>query len=221
MISQRKFASLFYPIRLQIFEKLNLNTIFVREVMNNPDASRCFPNREDMYKYINDEFIQNDIFDYLEFGVFEGAAIKNWIELNKNPDSRFFGFDSFEGLPENWTKIHQKGSFDVGGELPDIDDPRVNFVKGWFQDTLPSFLDSYNAAEKIVIHNDSDLYSSTLYCLTKLDQLLKPGSIIIFDEFYDLIHEFKAFEEYKSAYRRKWRMVAHTKNFVQAAVVAI
>lgn len=58
------------------------------------------------------------------------------MRINTCPDSRFFGFDTFEGLPEDWTAGNtRKGGFDVGGAVPDLPDPRVRFVKGLFQET--------------------------------------------------------------------------------------
>ena len=80
----------------------------------------------------------------LEFGVFEAYSIKKFAELNSNCESQFFGFDSFEGLPEDWTSEKKKGTFNLSGNVPDIGDERIKFVKGWFQNTLPLFLkDNY------------------------------------------------------------------------------
>ena len=83
---------------------------------------------------------------FLEFGVFEGNSIRRWAKLNSHPESRFVGFDSFEGLPTKWRQ-RPAGHFSTGGQPPDIDDPRVSFVKGWFHDTVPGFLDTLPSHE--------------------------------------------------------------------------
>jgi hypothetical protein len=62
----------------------------------------------------------------------------------------------------------------------------------------------------LIIHNDSDLYSSSLYLLTRLNEILKPGSIIIFDEFSCSSHEFQAFYDYCKSYKRSYEVVAAT-----------
>ncbi|GGC51740.1 hypothetical protein GCM10011504_32730 [Siccirubricoccus deserti] len=51
--------------------------------------------------------------------------------------------------------------------MPQIDDPRVSFVKGWSQETLPGFLANFTPRSRLVVHCDSDLHSSTLYALTR------------------------------------------------------
>lgn len=48
---------------------------------------------------------------YLEFGVFQGTTI-NYIAQQKENET-IYGFDSFEGLPEDWGNI-KKGTFDMG-----------------------------------------------------------------------------------------------------------
>jgi len=77
----------------------------------------------------------------------------------------------------------RKNHFDTNGQVPDIQDTRCRFIKGMFQDTLDNFLTDFTPREKFVVHNDSDLYSSTLFTLVKLHRILKKGAIIIFDEF--------------------------------------
>ena len=57
-------------------------------------------------------------------------------------------------------------------------------------------------------NNDSDLYSSTLYCLTMLDKFLVDGAILIFDEFYSSSHEFQAFIDYTRAYQKQYKVLA-------------
>jgi hypothetical protein len=95
-----------------------------------------------------------------------------------------------------------------GGVIPQTDDSRIHFIKGLFQDTLRDFLSGYEPCGRVVVHNDSDLYSSTLYCLTMLDSILVSGSLLIFDEFYSSSHEFQAFSDYAAAYRRKYSALA-------------
>lgn len=73
---------------------------------------------------------------YLEFGVYEGDTMRYWCEHLRNPNSRLHGFDSFEGLPETWTLDRPKGCFSTLGKVPLLDDPRVEFFKGWFEDAL-------------------------------------------------------------------------------------
>jgi hypothetical protein len=106
---------------------------------------------------------------YLEFGVNRGASMLSMIRKFTHPDSRFFGFDSFVGLPEKWRTM-DAGTFSTHGKLPSIKDSRVTFVKGWFQNTLPGFLSDHNFDPNIpvFVNFDADLYSSTLFILAAL-----------------------------------------------------
>lgn len=142
--------------------------------------------------------ICNDEVLYLEFGVYQGAAIRQWSELFKNSATRLHGFDSFEGLPEQWDdhsgSYLRRGYFSTQGDIPHIPDDRVRFFKGWFQNTLPKY--DFIESPVLVIFLDADLYSSTSYVLNALRSHIKPGTIIYFDEFWDRYHEMKAFEEF-------------------------
>lgn len=176
--------------------------------------STVLVSRNELYKFVNSE-IKNAAITYCEFGVFKGASIRYWSKLNMNVNSEFIGFDTFSGLPESWDNFTgglQKGTFDTLGELPDIKDERVSFRKGLFQKTLPGFLASYDSENLLVINIDADLYSSTLYVLTMSHKILKKGSIIIFDEFSSVLHEFRAFEDYCSAYNVAFEVIAHTES---------
>jgi hypothetical protein len=68
-----------------------------------------------------------------EFGVFEGESI-NYI-AKKLPNRSIFGFDSFEGLPEDWRTNFEHGAFSTGGRLPQVQQ-NVTLLKGWFDATL-------------------------------------------------------------------------------------
>ncbi|WP_223033953.1 TylF/MycF/NovP-related O-methyltransferase [Hanstruepera marina] len=170
--------------------------------------------RNQLYDYIND-LLANKPLSYCEFGVFKGASIKYWANLNSNKDSKFYGFDTFSGLPESWDNFTgglQKGFFDVKGKLPNIEDNRVSFYKGMFQETLPGFIESYKSDNTLIINIDADLYSSTLFVLTKSHDIIKKGSVIIFDEFSSVLHEFRAFEDYCQAYSVAFEVLAATKS---------
>lgn len=213
---RKRLASRIYPFSLPIVDRINRIPTFVKFVEEHKDAP-VFRTRSDLYRYVADMIGPAPI-DYLEFGVHQGESIREWAALNANPDSTFVGFDSFEGLPERWWARRDAGHFSTGGAVPTIDDGRVRFVKGWFQDTLDGFLREFKPRHRLVINNDSDLYSSTLYTLTKLDALLVPGTLIFFDEFDDVQHEFRAWQDYCSAYRRKFRALAGNDRFRTAVL---
>ena len=178
-----------------------------------------FSRRELLYGHIQKTILGDAPIDYLEFGVAGGDSLRCWLELNRDPASRFWGFDSFEGLPEDWSRTRPKGTFARGGQPPELHDPRARFEIGLFQDTLPRFLQTFRPQRQLVIHNDSDLYSATLYMLTQLDFCATDGTVIMFDEFWDAAHEFRAFMDYAAAYRRTFRVIGGTRRFGQVAVV--
>ena len=174
-----------------------------------------FESRYDLYQYLNNEIVKNAPIDYLEFGVWYGRSIKYWTELNQDPNSRFFGFDTFEGLPEDWkvlTQVLSKGTFSAEGKIPEIDDPRVQFIKGLFQTTLTDFLKSLTVNNQLIINCDADLYTSTLYVLASLNQFMVPGTIVIFDEF-STVHEFRAFRDFTQSFMRNYRLLATAERF--------
>ena len=100
-----------------------------------------------------------------------------------------FGFDSFEGLPEDWKhafgSITKKGTFNVNGQTPDIDNTNVKFVKGWFEDTLPNFLrdnaDLFSNDNDVVVHLDADLYGPSVFVLGGIG-LLSNRFFVLCDE---------------------------------------
>jgi O-methyltransferase len=129
--------------------------------------------------------------------------------------TRFYGFDSFEGLPERWCEGVEKGHFDVAGTLPQIDDTRVTFVKGWFESTVPQFARGFVPKNRLVMHLDADLYSSTMLPLIHFSPFMSKGTLLIFDEFYDREHEFKAFVDWQKIYKRQFKIVAESGNFAR------
>ena len=132
---------------------------------------------------------------FLEFGVFRAKSINHFADIFK--DETIHGFDSFEGLAEDWTGYHlPKGSFDLGGNLPKVRE-NVTLHKGWFDATLPPFLKD-NDGPITFCHVDCDTFESSLYVLRLLADRLKAGSVLVFDEYYGYPNwqqgEFKAWK---------------------------
>jgi O-methyltransferase len=123
--------------------------------------------------------------------------------MDKHPASRFVGFDSFVGLPEQWRR-RSAGHFNVDGAIPETRDTRVTFIKGWFNETLrPWFHDNEIPAESTtVIHIDSDVYSSCSYVLTSLHDIF-PSYYVLFDEYG--AGEARALRDYLAAYGAAFR----------------
>jgi hypothetical protein len=104
------------------------------------------------------------------------------------------------------------------GKTPDIQDNRVTFIKGLFQETLPGFLKTFSGNKRNVIHLDADLYTSTLFVLASLAPFLKQDDIILFDEFAVPRHEFLAFENFVSSFRINYEVIGAANNYYFLAV---
>lgn len=214
------------PFYLLIHNTLHLSAWISRnkhkDMLNDfYSPKRDYKKRFQLYQYILDKYqLENKSLDYLEFGVFGGSSFGWWLEKNKNQDSRFYGFDTFEGLPENWGTF-KKG--EMNSDVPSVEDTRAEFIKGLFQDSLHPFLKKHpmdNGKMKI-IHLDADLFSSTLFSLTTLAPYLKKGDILIFDEFNVPNHEFYAFQLFCKSYYVKTRMIGAVNNYFQVALEII
>ena len=155
-----------------------------------------FQNVQSLWDYA----IKQISFDGLiaEFGVYQGTSINHF--ASRLPQSTLFGFDSFEGLKEDWegNVAHEKGTFSLNGEMPPVAG-NVRLIKGWFDETLPAFLQQYPQPFSL-LHVDCDTYQSTKTILDLAGSRIKPGTIIIFDEYFGYrgwrIGEFKAWQEF-------------------------
>lgn len=153
---------------------------------------------------------------WLEFGVFRGRSIQKISSLTENI---IYGFDSFQGLHEDWDSNNPKGVYNSGGKIPEgaiignnhsmFDssetkntepwNSNVRLIKGYFENTLKPFLHE-NKQNVAFVHIDSDLYSSCVTVLKELKNRFVNGTIICFDELLDYPtykdHELKAFAEF-------------------------
>jgi len=161
---------------------------------------------------------------YLEMGVCTGKTI-NFI-AGLNPHQVIYGFDSFEGLPEDWVrkdKTFAKGTFAFkeGTTIPPVLH-NVRLTKGLFKDVLPTFKDSLNGMPIAFLHIDCDIYSSTKDILDTLGNNIIPGTIIVFDELYNYPgfenHEWKALQEFLKKKNLGIEFLAFNVNHEQVAV---
>ena len=116
----------------------------------------------------------------LEFGVAGGKSI-NWMS-KKLPAFEFFGFDSFVGLAEDWVGHHaKKGAYSQGGVTPKVN-KNVRLVKGWFDETIPKFIQEIELERIRFIHIDSDTYPAAQLIFQHMGKHLTPGMFVLFDE---------------------------------------
>lgn len=183
---------------------------FGQWIKNHP-CEAVFRKREELYSYLNDTLLRAISIDYLEFGVYKGDSLRRWSSINKNPSSRFFGFDSFKGFTEDWKGVWStspKNTFDTHGKIPEFKDQRVRLIPGYFQSTLQNFLADYTPQKMLIVNLDADIYSATLFVLTSLARILIPGTILIFDEFNLICHEFRAFQDFTKSFCINYRTLA-------------
>ena len=159
---------------------------------------------------------------FLEFGVHSGTTINTIASHKIAKDKTIHGFDSFEGLPEDWFtdnthKTKYKKGYFARDELPKVE-KNVKLWKGWFTDTIPQYLEEHQ--EQIAfLHIDSDLYSSAIDVLYGLKDYIVEGTIIVFDEFYPWGRkkyelwergEYKALREWAIEFDRHLEVLYHS-----------
>ncbi|MBF9044920.1 class I SAM-dependent methyltransferase [Rhodobacterales bacterium HKCCE4037] len=167
------------------------------------EQSMLFRNRDKNREYAIGRAIKAGIADglYVEFGVAGGDGSRLFGEALEPHGLSLTGFDSFEGLEEDWTGMQsgrEAGAFTQGGTLPKVPG-NVTLVKGWVQDTLPGYLKETGTRPFAFVHMDMDTYTPTLFALKAIKKRLAKGTVILFDELYGYPgwrhHEYKALTE--------------------------
>lgn len=182
------------------------------------DAFRRFIRPDTRLKYFDDAFdqiVERSISgDYLEFGVYRGSSFVTAFKSAKRhglKDMRFFAFDSFEGLPDGEGQKHSKGDHtctqDVFEQIitkAGVDPKRVRSIKGFYESTLnDQTKKAHDLTKASVVYIDCNLYVSTKIALEFVEELIVPGSIIMFDDWHVFgrdnaeFGEVKAFEEWR------------------------
>jgi len=177
-----------------------------------------FPRKNKFWDYVASKADLGDGL-ILEFGVFRGRSINYLAKIFKK--EQLFGFDSFEGLAEDWAGSSlPKGAFDVKGALPDVPS-NVSLIKGWFDQTLPGFLEDHSGEIIKYCHLDCDTYESAHYVLSSLVDRFQTGTVIVFDEYIGYPNwregEYKAWQSICSEHKISYEYIGFSN--MQAAVV--
>lgn len=153
--------------------------------------------------------------DYIETGVWRGGAcilMRGILAAQGIRDRRVFVADSFRGLPppdssryptDAGADLHTysclavsrdqvRANFERFGLL----DEQVEFLAGWFKDTLPAA-----PIEKLAVARlDGDLYESTMDALVHLYPRLSPGGFLIVDDYHCFSYCRQAVDDYRATH---------------------
>jgi len=117
---------------------------------------------------------------FIEFGVASGASLRTLVEAHRSWSKhprKIYGVDSFEGLPEPFENA-PVGCF--AQDPPVVEGAEI--IVGWFDDVLDDAL-AQRVGPVALAFLDADLYSSTLTALRWLSRLVRPGTLLVFDEY--------------------------------------
>jgi hypothetical protein len=158
-------------------------------------SARSFRTRQHLWHECIEQIRENDL--ALEFGVWRGGSI-NYM-ANARPANEFHGFDSFEGLPNDWIKGRPAGHFKTDRQSLRFA-PNIVIHQGLFSLTLPWWIErEHQRLDRLkFIHIDCDIGCSTDEVLELLGPtLIANRAHLLFDEFYNYQeyrqHEFGSF----------------------------
>lgn len=181
-----------------------------------------FPTDYDLHDWVATTQLNRNLLDrgwVLEFGVATGRTLNHFARLL--PNKRVYGFDGFDGLPENWTSRMPQGFF-ARDSLPRVRE-NCELVVGWFDQTLPDFKQHQIGKNPIaLLHIDSDLYSSAVTVLETLKENIVPGTVIVFDEYINYPgwqqDEFRAWQEHVKKYKVRYEYIGYVSRHQKVAV---
>ena len=156
----------------------------------------------------------------MEFGVYKAGMINH--QAKKFPELNFVGFDSFEGLQEQWSGMAPEKTFDLAGKLPRVRS-NVALVKGWFAESAPRWRRENPGADvPMLVHVDCDTYAATVDVLEFCSGYVEDGLVLHFDDYFGFpdwrTGGFKALQEISE--KRRWRLTWLSYGTKEAAVLA-
>lgn len=168
-----------------------------------------FPSREHLWKYAVTLLSENT--RVIELGVYKGYSINRIAAYSIGKGIDVWGFDTFEGLTENWfgTRFHG-GAYSNSGVVPKTH-KNVVIQQGCISETLPLFLKS-NDRSISLIHMDLDTSETTSRALEELSEVITRSAYIIFDQYHGYpayeVGEQAAWKKYAENNNVSWRYLA-------------
>ena len=209
-----KSAEFLQHLRITIQRRASEST--ADYVLKNMAKTKAVYSKEEILYFAVEEAVNNSTSLAMEFGVYEGHTIN---QIANQWKGGVFGFDSFEGLPEDWRTGFESGRFAIEN-IPKVPS-NTRLIKGWFDDTLPDIIDNIDG-ELTLLHIDSDLYSSAATIFSCLANHISSGCVIIFDEYFNYPNweqgEFKAFQEFVSQHGIDYEYLAYNASHEQVVV---
>tara|TARA_B110000008_G_C16920640_1_gene544593 strand:+ start:665 stop:1432 length:768 start_codon:yes stop_codon:yes gene_type:complete len=157
---------------------------------------------------------------YAEFGSHEVNTFRMSLQtlglpFRPNRISKFYSFDSFQGMPEPegidkqkiWRKSMNFTSKEKFLKITKRDSHRVVAVKGFYEHSLPNY--KWPKEDIIALaYIDCDYYESTKECLNFIKDKLQHGALIAFDDWDCYYSDYqrgqkKAFSEFKELLHEK------------------
>jgi hypothetical protein len=191
-----------------------------RYVLEHMRAVPNFDTDYDLHKWIATTQLNPGLLAHgqvLEFGVATGRTLNQFARWL--PHKTVYGFDGFEGLPEDWTSRMRRGFF-ARKHVPRVR-KNCELVVGWFDQTLPGFVKKHQDPIAL-LHVDCDLYSSTVTILNNLKDQIVPGTVIVFDEYINYpgwqLDEFKAWQEHIKAWGIKYEYIGRVSRHQKVAI---
>lgn len=189
-----------------------------RFIENEMGPVTYYPTRNSLLKHSVESVDPNNDGLFCEFGVFQGDTINYIAGLTSR---KVHGFDSFEGLPEDWRAGFNKGAFKTA--LPEVK-PNVVLYKGWFDNSIGPFMEK-EKQQLAFLHLDADLYSSTKTVLEMMADRIVPGTILHYDEYFNYpgwkFGEHKAHREFVQKYNVEVQYLGFSTEQVAMRVTAI
>tara|TARA_B100001057_G_scaffold500688_1_gene617175 strand:+ start:15934 stop:16644 length:711 start_codon:yes stop_codon:yes gene_type:complete len=179
-----------YPVPQDYFKSNNQSIEIAKKRHSGNQKQLTEVGREDLYWLW--EIVQKiGKGKMVECGVARGGCLA--ICSKANPELNIIGLDSWEGMPNITNRDNRNICLpQVGTTWGTIDDvynsfkiigastDKLTLIKGFVQKTIPTNLELFHDLD--ILRIDTDFYESVKFCLDTLYDYVKPGGLVILDD---------------------------------------